>query len=73
MLYMNCCTVHIIQCTASVDMMRLIYPQPHIYQVQCALFWKNRPATPLFINMMSHAHHESWLRNCRLFPNVINQ
>ena len=27
------------------------------------------PATPLFIYMMSHAHHESWLRKCRLFPN----
>ena len=28
------------------------------------------PATPLFLYMMSHAHHESWLRKCRLFPNV---
>ena len=28
------------------------------------------PATQLFLYMMSHAHHESWLRKCRLFPNV---
>ena len=24
------------------------------------------PATPLFIHMMSHAHHESWFRKCQL-------
>ena len=29
------------------------------------------PATPLFIYMMSHAHHESWLRKCWLFGFIL--
>ena len=32
---------------------------------------RNLPAaTPFVLHGMSHAHHESWLRTCRLFPDL---